>query len=61
MEETGCKIICGVPVTLAVKGLMIMMIADDDDLFENAGYLQNIWHEAYMIGLTWLTPPPKCF
>ena len=21
-EETGCKIICGAPVTLAVKGLM---------------------------------------
>ena len=26
MEKTGCKIICGVPTTLAVKGLMIMMI-----------------------------------
>ena len=24
MEETGCKIICGVPTTLAVKGLMMM-------------------------------------
>ena len=25
MEKTGCKIICGVPMTLAVKGLMMMM------------------------------------
>ena len=26
MEKTGCKIICGAPTTLAVKGLMVMMI-----------------------------------
>ena len=26
MEKTGCKIICGAPTTLAVKGLMIMMM-----------------------------------
>ena len=26
MEETGCKIICGAPMTLAVKGLMMMMM-----------------------------------
>ena len=25
IEKTGCKIICGAPTTLAVKGLMIMM------------------------------------
>ena len=25
MEETGCKIICGAPTTLAVRGLMMMM------------------------------------
>ena len=25
-EETGCKIICGAPTTLAVKGLMMMMM-----------------------------------
>ena len=24
MEKTGCKIICGAPTTLAVKGLMMM-------------------------------------
>ena len=30
IEKTGCKIICGVPMTLAVKGLMmIMMIVVD--------------------------------
>ena len=26
MEKTGCKIICGAPTTLAVKGLMMIMI-----------------------------------
>ena len=26
MEKTGCKIICGAPVTLTVKGLMMMMM-----------------------------------
>ena len=26
MEKTGCKVICGAPTTLAVKGLMIMMV-----------------------------------
>ena len=26
MEKTGCKIICGTPTTLAVKGLMMMMM-----------------------------------
>ena len=26
MEKTGCKVICGAPTTLAVKGLMIMMM-----------------------------------
>ena len=25
MEKTGCKIICGAPTTLAVKGLTILM------------------------------------
>ena len=25
MDKTGCKIICGAPTTLAVKGLMMMM------------------------------------
>ena len=26
MEKTGCKIICGAPTTLVIKGLMMMMI-----------------------------------
>ena len=26
MEKTGCKIVCGAQTTLAVKGLMMMMI-----------------------------------
>ena len=29
MEKTGCKIICGAPTTLAVKGLMMMMMIID--------------------------------
>ena len=28
MEKTGCKIICCAPTTLAVKGLMMMMMND---------------------------------
>ena len=28
MEKTGCKIICGAPTTLTVKGLMMMMVND---------------------------------
>ena len=27
MEKTGCKIICGAPTTLTVKGLMMMMMS----------------------------------
>ena len=30
MEKTGCKLICGAPTTLAVKGLMMMMMMPDD-------------------------------
>ena len=26
MEKTGCKVICGAPTTLAVEGLMMMMM-----------------------------------
>ena len=29
MEKTGCKIFCGAPTTLAVKGLMMMMMKGD--------------------------------
>ena len=29
-EKTGCKIICGAPTTLAVKGLMMMMMTGED-------------------------------
>ena len=28
LEKTGCKIICGAPTTLAVKGLMMMMMME---------------------------------
>ena len=29
MEKTGCKIICGAPATLMVKGLMMIMMMLD--------------------------------
>ena len=29
MEKTGCKIICGAPTTLPVKGLIMMMMTDE--------------------------------
>ena len=32
IEKTGCKIICGAPVTLMVKGLMMMMMMTIDDV-----------------------------
>ena len=32
MEKTGCKIICGAPTTLAVKGLMMMMMKHSRNL-----------------------------
>ena len=32
MEKTGCKIICGAPTTLAVKGLMMMMMVEITEL-----------------------------
>ena len=31
MEKTGCKIICGAPTTIAVKGLMMTMMTDVRD------------------------------
>ena len=34
MEKTGCKIICGAPTTLAVKGLMVMMMEKRYDMIE---------------------------
>ena len=39
MEKTGCKIICGAPTTLAVKGLMMMMMEDGTGLQE----VQKVW------------------
>ena len=41
MEKTGCKIICGAPTTLAVKGLMVMMtifISDSTDTVSCSRY-----------------------
>ena len=55
-EKTGCKIICGAPACLSVKGLMLMMmrqlclqessragqvISDDNDIHEGASPNQN--------------------
>ena len=30
MEKTGCRIVCGAPTTLAVKGLMMMMMMENN-------------------------------
>ena len=30
MEKTGCRIICGAPTILAVKGLMMMMMMNEE-------------------------------
>ena len=43
MEKTGCKIICGVPTTLAVKGLMMMMMIDDVEV-ESCGLSRLLHH-----------------
>ena len=36
MEETGCKITCGAPTTLVVKGWMMMMKKRPPLMFSNA-------------------------
>ena len=41
MEETGCKIICGAPTTLAVKGLMMMMKTEQDQKQSGRGRGEN--------------------
>ena len=47
MEKTGCKIICGAPTTLAVKGLMMMMMM----MFECMGIcVLSPAHESEMRG-----------
>ena len=32
MQKTGCKIICGAPTTLAVKGLMMIMMTANEQV-----------------------------
>ena len=34
MEETSCEIVCGAPITLVVKGLMMMMMMKVKDHFQ---------------------------
>ena len=41
MEKTGCKIICGTPTTLAVKGLM-MMIKTTEVTYNNGHFWRPI-------------------
>ena len=38
IEKTGCEIICGAPTTLAVKGLMMMMIRPGISQFYKTRY-----------------------
>ena len=44
MEKSGCKIICGAPTTLTVKGLMMMMMMHHNTKFSNKmfGILEDI-------------------
>ena len=35
MEKTGCNVICGAPMTFAVKGLMMMMMIMMTSLYES--------------------------
>ena len=45
-EKTGCKIICGAPTTLAVKGLMMMMRGTKHIHFQavNAHRIEQLLH-----------------
>ena len=47
MEKTGCKIIFGAPTTLAVKGLMMMMMISECS--QVASFFTN--EEQEMVGL----------
>ena len=38
MEKTGCEIICGAPTTLAVKGLIMMMMMTNNGMAVIAWY-----------------------
>ena len=54
MEKTDCKFICGAPTTLAVKGLMMMMMMSEGlfpsppsfflslSMFNNCGFVWNL-------------------
>ena len=57
MKKTGCKIICGAPTTLAVKGLMMMMMMSYQTYHS---YFQLTSVE--LLQMFWLkgnvTPPP---
>ena len=41
MDKTGCEIICGAPVTLMVKGLMMMMVMIRCTCQSNQSYLTD--------------------
>ena len=74
MEETGCKIIRGAPTTLAVKGLMMMMmmlvhqptpksccpLSDSSCLLEGV-YIWFVYVESVVIHFTWAHPPLSLF
>ena len=47
MEKTGCKIICGAPTTLAVKGLMMMMMMYLVPLFPCAVLLLELSYNSF--------------
>ena len=48
MEKTGCKIICVAPTTLAVKGLMMMMMMNHLDTQEDVSLNYTFSSEAFV-------------
>ena len=62
MEKTGCKIICGAPTTLAVKGLMMIMILSVVVIYSIKNFMshsffplaqtENVWFMETLQGFT---------
>ena len=55
MEKTGCKIICGAPTTLVVKGLMMMIMMKTFNLSPGEGRLlpSAPWSDKCIIRKQW--------
>ena len=52
MEKTGCKIICRAPMTLAITGLMIMMMKEKEDVIwldRRRADMNSLWGSAHSL------------